>query len=187
MSEATVETTVTFLKMSAPPARFPPMPSAPRLALMKVENIPLHFYRYLYDSVGGDWLWVERLGLDDAALTRAVRRESIQVTVLYADGAPGGFYELDFARPGSVNLSYFGLMPEWTGRRIGPWMLGCAIRDGFAHSAREMTLNTCTFDHPAALPLYQKLGFEPVRQEPRKLAVPPGMTIPGHNNARITR
>jgi hypothetical protein len=26
-------------------------------------------------------------------------------------------------------------------------------------------VNTCTFDHPRALPLYQKLGFVPYRQE----------------------
>ena len=37
---------------------------------MKAEDIPLHFYRYLYDAVGGSWLWVERLGLSDAALAR---------------------------------------------------------------------------------------------------------------------
>ncbi|TGV78967.1 GNAT family N-acetyltransferase, partial [Mesorhizobium sp. M2D.F.Ca.ET.145.01.1.1] len=27
------------------------------------------------------------------------------------------------------------------------------------------TVQTCTLDHPAALPLYQKLGFKPVAQK----------------------
>ncbi len=28
-----------------------------------------------------------------------------------------------------------------------------------------MIVQTCTLDHPAALPLYQKLGFQPVGQK----------------------
>src|SRR5207244_5153492 len=60
-----LETTVTYLVMDTRPAHLPPMPSAPRLALMRAEKIPLHFYRYLYGAVGGSWLWVERLGLSD--------------------------------------------------------------------------------------------------------------------------
>ena len=32
----------------------------------------------------------------------------------------------------------------------------------------KLTVNTCTLDHKAALPLYQKLGFEPVRFEDKK-------------------
>ncbi len=70
MTGRVVETTVTYLAMQARPAQFPPMPSAPRLALMKAEKIPLHFYRYLYSAVGGSWLWVERLALTDEELSK---------------------------------------------------------------------------------------------------------------------
>ena len=31
-------------------------------------------------------------------------------------------------------------------------------------SPNKVTVNTCTLDHPAALPLYQKLGFTPIGQ-----------------------
>jgi hypothetical protein len=34
-----------------------------------------------------------------------------------------------------------------------------------------VTVQTCTLDHPAALPLYQKLGFSPVGQS-RELVRP---------------
>ena len=187
MNARTVETTVTYLAMSARPARFPPMPTSPRLALMKTERIPLHFYRYLYATIGADWLWVQRLDMSDKALARAVQRESVEITVLYANGAPAGFYEIDFSTPESPNLAYFGIMPEWTGVKIGPWLLGCAIRDAFSPSATQVTVNTCTCDHPAALPLYQRLGFQPYRQERRVVSVPPQMRIPSHITARIGR
>ncbi len=60
MSGTIIETTVTYLTLDARPAKLPPMPTSPRLALMRAEKIPLHFYRYLYAKVGGNWLWVER-------------------------------------------------------------------------------------------------------------------------------
>ena len=33
------------------------------------------------------------------------------------------------------------------------------------HGPRRVIVQTCTLDHPAALPLYQKLGFSPVGQK----------------------
>ncbi|TIX52655.1 MAG: GNAT family N-acetyltransferase, partial [Mesorhizobium sp.] len=35
----------------------------------------------------------------------------------------------------------------------------------WSHGPRRVTVQTCTLDHPAALPLYQKLGFAPVAQK----------------------
>jgi GNAT superfamily N-acetyltransferase len=185
MTGQVVETTVTYLAMTARPANLPPMPTSPRLALIKAENIPLHFYRYLYRAVGGSWLWVERLELSDSALSSRIHKAGVEIFVLYANGAPAGYYELNFADPLHTRLVYFGLMPEWTGVRIGPWFLGSAIADAFSRGAREILVNTCTFDHPAALPLYQRLGFRPVRQERRSLKIPSGVALPGHIAARM--
>ena len=186
MKAKIVETLVTYLVMEARPAHLPPMPISPRLALMRAENIPLHFYRYLYHAVGGSWLWVERLQLSDKALAEKVQRDGVEVFVLYANGSPAGYYELDFGDPETTRLVYFGLMPEWTGMRIGPWFLGSAVSEGFTRGAAEILVNTCTMDHPAALPLYQRLGFRPIRRESRRLKLPPGVTIPGHITAGMT-
>jgi GNAT superfamily N-acetyltransferase len=185
MTATSVDTTVTYLNMTARPAQFPPMPMSPRLALMQAERIPLHFYRYLYDTVGSSCLWVERHGLSDAVLAGLVHRDGIEITVLYANGAPGGYYELDFTHPERTNLVYFGLVPELTGMKIGPWLLGSAVRDAFSRGASEVTVNTCTLDHPAALPLYQRLGFQPIRRESRRVAVPAHLSVHGHIAARI--
>jgi GNAT superfamily N-acetyltransferase len=185
MTTRTVDTVVTYLKMDKRPTKLPPMPATPRLALMKVDRIPLHFYRYLYREVGGGWLWVERMELSDDALAERVLRPGIEIFVLYANGAPAGYFELDFADTKSTRLAYFGLMPEWTGMRIGPWLLGSAIGEAFSRGAEEIQVNTCTLDHPAALPLYQRLGFRPVRREDRRLIIPKSVAIPGHIAPRI--
>ena len=184
MSDRIVETVVTYLCMDGPPRVLPPMPVGPRLALMKADRIPLHFYRYLYEQVGMNWLWFERLFLDDASLARKVHQDGVEIFVLYGDGAPAGFYELDFKKPDKTNLVYFGLVPEWSGRKVGPWLLGTAVLEAFSRGAKAATVNTCTLDHPAALPLYQRLGFVPVAREERQLRVPPAVLIPDRIAAR---
>ena len=50
----TVETTVTLLEMTTPPAQHVPPPANLKLALMLAERPPVHFYRYLYDIIGRD-------------------------------------------------------------------------------------------------------------------------------------
>lgn len=172
MTTRPVKTTVTFLEMSGPPPRLPPQPVGNRFALMRADPIPLHFYRYLYETIGEQWAWVERRGMSDDELAARVQRAGIEISVLYGNGAPAGYFELDFAELPIVDLVYFGLFPAWTGKRIGSWLLGCAVSEAFSRGAEKITINTCTLDHPAALPAYQKMGFEPVRQEERVLHVP---------------
>ena len=47
-------------------------------------------------------------------------------------------------------------------------LLQTAIATGWTREdVEKMTINTCTLDHPAALPLYQKMGFAPVRRQER--------------------
>ena len=187
MNARMVETTVTYLAMEARPTHLPPMPSTPRLALIKAEATPVHFYRYLYEAVGGSCLWVERLELSDAELGHKIHTIGIEIFVLYANGSPAGYFELDRREPEHVRLVYFGLTPEWIGKRIGPWFLGAAISEAFSRGAKSLRVNTCTLDHPAALPLYQKLGFSPIRRESRQLRLPAGLAIPGHIAAGMSR
>lgn len=185
MKARVVETTITYLVLSGPPARVPPMPISPRLALVKATHIPLHYYRYLYQAVGSNWLWIERHQLDDQALSDRIHRAGVDVFVLYANGSPAGYYELDLGRLDRAKLVYFGLMPEWTGQGIGSWLLGCAASEAFRRGAQELHVNTCTLDHPAALPVYQRMGFRPVKREDRWVSIPAGIATPRHIDALI--
>lgn len=158
-------TTVTLLEMSAPPARYPPMPLGPhQLALLRCRNIPLHFYRYIYDRVGRDWYWTAVLFMDDDQLARRLSEPNREIHVLYMDGAPAGFFELLRLDRGECRLLLFGLMPHAIGKGLSRWFLGSAIRAAWEGGAKLVSVETCTLDHPAALPLYQKMGFVPVRR-----------------------
>ena len=159
-----IDVTVTFLEMATRPAHFPPVPGNRQLALLRARNVPLHYYRYLMDRVGRKWHWVNALRLDDAALSARLGSAACDLRVLYLDGVPAGFFELKPHLPESVEIAYFGMMDHATGQGLGRWFLGSAIEAAWAYRPRYVSVQTCTLDHPAALPLYQKLGFSPVAQ-----------------------
>ncbi len=56
---------ITYLEMTAPPKAQLPVPANLHTAIMRAENIPLAYYRYLYKQVGARWHWVDRLRLSD--------------------------------------------------------------------------------------------------------------------------
>ncbi|HTV67057.1 MAG TPA: GNAT family N-acetyltransferase [Rhizobiaceae bacterium] len=160
-----IEVTVTFLEMKAPPLHYPPLPYGRQIALLKTRNAPRHFYRYLMDRVGRKWHWVNSLRTSDAEIEEGLRASGRDIRVLYLDGAPAGFFDLKPHLPEEVELAYFGMMDHALGQGIGRWFLGAAIEACWSHGPKLVTVQTCTLDHPAALPLYQRLGFSPVGQK----------------------
>jgi GNAT superfamily N-acetyltransferase len=150
---------ITYLEMLERPAdRRVPMP-LDKLALMRAENCTVSFYRYLYDAVGEPWLWFERRLLDDRALATQILKPTIEIFVLYVRGVPAGFFELDTAAPLETKLCYFGLIPEFIGRRLGPYLLQAAIDQAWSRPLHRFWLHTSAFDHPKALSTYQQAGF----------------------------
>jgi GNAT superfamily N-acetyltransferase len=160
-------TVVTFLEMRARPSAIPPGQPRGKIALLRSLRPPVHFYRYLYETIGRDYHWVDRRRLSDPQLTSLLAEERLELYVLYADGCPAGMAELDFRDTATANLSYFGLMPEYIGRKLGYFFLYHTAVNAWAKPISRLLVNTCTLDHPRALPLYQRLGFVPYSREDR--------------------
>lgn len=159
---AMLEARVTHLRMLKPPARPAAMPTGQRLALMRATTMPLSFYRYLYEEIGKPHHWQARRGLADEALAAIIHAPETEIQVLYVDGSPAGFFELDLkGRPDEIELVYFGISSTFQGRGLGLPFLHKAVQAGFAHAPARMTLHTNTLDSPRALRLYQKAGFSP--------------------------
>jgi len=162
-----LETVVTFLEMKARPAAIPPPQPKGKIALLRALDPPVHFYRYLYDAIGRDYHWVDRKRMSDAELRTTLVEERNELYVLYAEGCPAGMAELDFRDAASANIAYFGLIPEYVGRKLGYFFLYHAAMNAWAKPISKLLVNTCTLDHPRALPLYQRLGFVPYSREER--------------------
>ncbi|MEQ8357693.1 MAG: GNAT family acetyltransferase [Kiloniellaceae bacterium] len=165
--------TITYLEMTARPATpqvHPPIKT--KFALLLAKRPTVAFYRFLYDSVGGDWRWWYRRQMSDQELAAILADERVEVFVLYVDGAPAGYFELDRRDEPTIDLAYFGLLPHCVGSGLGRFLLYSAIEQAWSYEPERLTVNTNTMDHPRALPLYQKMGFVPYRQEKQEIIDP---------------
>ncbi len=138
---ARLKASITFLEMIARPAHRPPLPAGPAVALLRVRNMMPAYYRFLYREVGKEHHWMLRRRMDDAALDAIINAPTTRIDVLYVDGCPAGFFELDSSRlPAEVEIAYFGLIGSYTGLGLGKWLLGAAIDAAWDLTPEKVTV-----------------------------------------------
>ena len=158
--------TITFLEMEARPGyEYPHLPIGSSAALLKAQDPPVWYLLSLYDAVGRDYAWEDMHKRPKEEV--AEQLDGGALYTLIDHGWPQGFFLLSGPDDeGITSLDYFGLVPEAVGKGLGTWLLRTAILTAWdMDGTRKLTVNTCTLDHPRALALYQKNGFQPVRRE----------------------
>ncbi|TVV75042.1 GNAT family N-acetyltransferase [Sphingomonas solaris] len=154
-------TIVTSLEMTTAP-RPRPLPPAP-FRLVRWPAPQPDRYRALFRRIGTRWLWFSRLAMDDAAVLAIVGDPAVEVFAMVdRQGIEIGMLELDFREAGTCTLAYVGLIPELAGKGHGGWLMAQALGLGWRKGITRLQVNTCTLDHPAALPFYLKSGFRAV-------------------------
>ena len=163
---------ITYLEMTEKPRITPFVPTGMKLALLHAEPPLLSFYRYLYNTVGEPWLWWERRAMDDATLKAHVENEKVEIYVLYCNGVPAGYGELDRRQKPEIELAYFGLIPDFIGRGLGQYLLNTIVDIAWSYDPTRLIVNTCNWDHPKAVQTYQRAGFAPYDQKRRQVPDP---------------
>jgi GNAT superfamily N-acetyltransferase len=172
LSSAEIDVVITYMEMTAPPTR-PTVPLPPgKHALLKAENPTIAFYRFLYNTVGEQWLWTDRRRMSDEKLLALVDHPEVELYVLYTGGQPSGFVELDRRPKPELNFAYFGLLNEFIGRGLGKYLLNWAVDQAWSYGPEKLTVDTCTLDHPRAIGEYQRAGFRPVKQVQKRMLDP---------------
>ena len=167
-----IDVIITYLRQTVRPAYAPqPRPNR-KVSILRAEKPPVHFYRYLYNLVGTPWHWVSRKKLDDAELSAIIGDPAVHLYVLYVDGAPAGMAEIDAADAPVIHIRFFGLAPEFIGQGLSRFFLANAIDLAWSLDPKEVRIETCTLDHPAALALYQKFGFTVFDQRQGRVELP---------------
>jgi GNAT superfamily N-acetyltransferase len=169
MSE--IDAVRTYLEMNEAPQERRPFPD-PSCRVERVRTCPASFYRFLYAEVGKPWHWLDRLPWSDALILAHLSQPGLEIWTLYCDGAPAGFAELKRDPDLSVEICYFGLLPEFIGRRIGGAFLSAVLEQAWRPGTRRVWLHTCTLDHPGALSNYLKRGFRIDREEAYRARLP---------------
>ncbi|HWM87171.1 MAG TPA: GNAT family N-acetyltransferase [Kofleriaceae bacterium] len=167
-----IEVTIMYLEMWTRPGLPPVAPPRPEVTVMRAQRPSLSFYRYLYNQVGGPWLWYERRLMGDDRLRVIVHDPAVEVHVLYAAGVPAGYAELDCRAVGEIELAYFGLVPEFIGQGLGSYFLAWAINRAWDLQPRRLWVHTCSLDHVRAQGTYKSAGFSEYARETVHIADP---------------
>lgn len=146
---------VTHLEMLTPPPNRP----SESIALRRVQNPDLEWYRKIFRRTGEQWLWWSRLEMADEQLSAILNAPTTELFIALHERAEVGMAELDRSRPGNVEITFFGLFAEAIGKRLGRPFLETLLDRAWAGSTSRVFVHTCTLDSPSALPLYTKCGF----------------------------
>jgi GNAT superfamily N-acetyltransferase len=161
-----VEVVRTYLELRSPEQLRPAITSDPRVHFARRDRMTVDHYRDLYRAVGERWHWTDRNAWSDERLAAHLARPEIAVWECLVDDATAGFFELErHVADDSVEISYFGLVPDFIGRGLGKAMLTRAAQEAWSSSPSRVWLHTCTLDSEQALPNYRARGFEPYRTE----------------------
>ena len=137
------------------------------IRIVRAEVASPEFSRFLYTAVGGDVSWTDRLTWEYARWEAFLSRPGTETWVAYERGTPAGFVELDAQPDGVVEISAFGLLPAFRGRRIGGHLLTVGTARAWELAERwpgrpatgRVWVHTCSKDGPYALRNYQRRGF----------------------------
>lgn len=160
-----VEVTRTYLQLTQPDDLRAARVDDPRVRIERVVDCPASFFSYLYAEVGRPYHWIDRLPWTAEKIRAHLARPEITLWVMYSEGAPAGYFELERHDDGSTEIAYFGLLAEFIGRSLGKHLLTVAAEQAWSDGANRVWLHTCTLDDPAAMPNYLKRGFKPFKKE----------------------
>lgn len=122
-----------------------------------VNRIP-GFIRFLWSAVGEPWYWSDRFGWTDEDWSKLAEDPDTHFWVGYTGGSPIGFFELH-QHEKSVEIHFFGLLPEFIGKGYGGHLLNDAIVHSWELGAERVWLHTCNWDGPYAVANYEARGF----------------------------
>ncbi len=166
---------VSYLAMDASPNfGWPEKPPGDVFVLHSRKPSSRYFFD-LYAAVGAAYEWTDQYEVPIREIERFLSNSSVRMFSFFKDGWTAGFFILDSRRKGVCDISYFGLVPEAIGFGYGEYLLRFAVKESWKiKDVGLLTVNTNTLDHPSALPLYKKVGFDIVQSktEIRKLTQP---------------
>jgi GNAT superfamily N-acetyltransferase len=157
--------TRTYLEMLSPDQLQPGTVAGPLPSIARMEQCSVEFFRFLYEEVGRAYHWTDRLHWSDERIREHLATPGVSLWLMSSKNEPAGYFELREHEDRSVEIAYFGLLPEFIGRGWGKYLLTRAVQSAWTMDPARVWLHTCTLDHPAALPNYLKRGFRPTRQE----------------------
>ena len=122
--------------------------------------------KFFYKNIGKNCQWVDRLVWTDLDWTRHVSDEKLFTYILKNKDEIAGYFELLFNKDTKeVEITYFGILEEYFGKKLGGYLLSEAIKNSFTMGCARLWVHTCSLDHENALNNYLSRGMKVFKSE----------------------
>lgn len=154
------EITIFYLEMTDP-AQHQEKADSKGLVLQEALVKQGKVNRFLYDLIGEDWQWLDKLSWSKQRWAEYAEADDLRTWIALSEGSIAGYFELLKKEGSETELAYFGLAPAFVGCGFGGYLLSQAINAAWAWGQTDrITVHTCTSDHPGALANYKARGFQ---------------------------
>ena len=103
---------------------------------------------------------IDRLAWSDKNWIAYVSNKNLFTYILKSRNNLIGYFELIYHEDKQeVEITYFGILEEYFGKKLGSFLLSEAIKKSFLLGAKRIWAHTCSLDHENALKNYLSRGM----------------------------
>ena len=134
---------------------------------LKFLNRPdFQINKFFYKNVGKKHHWVDRLAWTEKQWIKYTSDQKVKTYILKKGGDFVGYFELIFHYNfNEVEIAYLGLLEEYQNKKLGSYLLTCAIKKSFLNNPKRVWVHTCSLDHKNALSNYLARGMKIFKKE----------------------
>ena len=134
---------------------------------LKFLNRPdFQINKFFYKNVGKKHHWVDRLSWTEKQWIKYTSDQKVKTYILKKGGDFVGYFELIFHYNfNEVEIAYLGLLEEYQNKKLGSYLLTCAIKKSFLNNPKRVWVHTCSLDHKNALNNYIARGMKIFKKE----------------------
>jgi len=162
-----VDQTATYLEMTSPDQLLATSMPPGGVTLDSVDATARALIRATHDRIAAPHHW-SSLDWSAQQWSDLLSRPGVRSWIARVGGDVIGLVQLERHPRGDVEITKFGLVPEFVGQGFGGHLLTLTTRLAWdIDGADRVWLHTSSFDHPHALSNYRNRGFRPFRVEHR--------------------
>ncbi len=126
--------------------------------------------KFLYKQIGKKYCWIDRLAWSDNQWLDYINNKNLLTYILKNNEDIMGYFELILHKnKKEVEITYFGILEEYFGKKLGGYLLTKAIKTSFSFGVNRVWVHTCSLDHKNALNNYLSRGMTIFKSESIKL------------------
>jgi len=122
--------------------------------------------KFFYKNIGKNCQWIDRLVWTDLNWIEYISNEHLFTHILKDKSEIAGYFELLFNKQSKeAEITYFGILEEYYGKKLGGYLLSEAIKRSFNLGCERVWVHTCSLDHKNALKNYLARGMKNFKSE----------------------